>query len=211
MAIQTGGLFGKTKQSIGNITFANWLGRDVARGKIAKGRTNYNTTQREKQRIFKQVAQASGALGSLIRIGFNAVQGDVTNQNKFVKENYETFNVPADNISINVKLINKVAMEKGLATPVPTISSPDAGQIRIQNAAISALLNGAATKAAWAIVSPETSEIVVSDKAVEVNNTSAVDVTVSGLPAGQYCVYFFNYTGNGSKTSASVSEAITVS
>jgi hypothetical protein len=210
MAIISGQVLGKLKQSAGGITFTKWKNKQVAKAK-AESVANPNSVGQQKYRkVLRVMSKSSAQFGDILRIGMKPNATAMTEYNAWVKANYSEFKEHGDNITVNVKLINKVALEKGIATPEPTFSSPGAGSIQIECAATPANTYPFATKAGFAIASPETDFIEVVAKATNINADAAVDVTVNGLAAGDYVVYFFLYGNNGQFTSVSVSEEVTV-
>lgn len=203
-------VLGKLKKSVGDVTFSKWKDVDTVRAKaseVSNPRTPAQVAVREK---FTSMSKSAQSFGDIIRIGMKPLATSMTEYNAWQKQNYAGYAFDGENITIEVKLINKVAMEKGMALPAPVVTSPAANTINVAADAIPAGTYTFDGKAAIAIASPETGFIQIVGKKTGVNADAAIDEDFEDLPAGTYVVYFFTYGNNGAVTSASVATQVVV-
>lgn len=90
------GALGKIDQSVGDVTFSQWKGRNVVKQKVPATNTSNSPAQYEQRTRFAAMGRAAQYLAPLFRIGFNNAATSITQYNIFVKRNFQyvTFNDP---------------------------------------------------------------------------------------------------------------------
>ena len=203
-------ILGKVNKSVGDLTFSKWKTKAVVKGKASEVSNPRTPGQIAARAKFSQMSKSAQSLGDVIRLGMKPLATDQTEYNAWMKLNYPNWSADGENITLNVKLINKVATEKGMSLPVPAVNSPGAGEIEVVIPAVPANTYPFAPKACVAVAGPENTFLEIVGAEANIDLDAQATVNFDSLPAGTYVVYVFTYGNNGAFTSESVATQVVV-
>jgi hypothetical protein len=104
MAVLTS-VLGKFNQTMGDVTFSNWKGRNVAKQRVPRTNTSQSVGQLIQRQKIKGLGYISKLLAPIIRVGFSDAATTTTQFNVFVKTNYPIVDASTDEYSVDWEMV----------------------------------------------------------------------------------------------------------
>lgn len=109
------GVLGKIDQSVGDVTFTQWKGRNVVKQKVPARNTSNSPAQAAQRLKFGELGKLARALAPGFRVGFRNAATTTTEYNVFVKRNSDAVVFTDPGVSVNFE---EIEVSAGTVTPL---------------------------------------------------------------------------------------------